>query len=83
MVVKEVELPIRLPNGAKQSLRCGFVPVRIPRTRPRLLLPCNWLSAEEADTEVDIGYPVPLAGDVSIHNSTPASENVHPFRASQ
>lgn len=41
-------------EGADCRLRRGFVFASKPRTRPRLLLPCNWSATTEADTEVDI-----------------------------
>lgn len=50
-------------DGRYASLNCllepatvgrGAVLARRPQVRPRLLLPCNWLPAEEAEAEDDI-----------------------------
>jgi len=49
-------------------VRRGFVPAAKPRTRPLLLLPCNWLSTEETDTEVDIGRLAVSAETTSLHS---------------
>lgn len=50
----KLRLEYALRERAIRRLRRGFVFTVKPRTMPRLLLPCNWLATDEADTEVDI-----------------------------